>query len=505
MANKIKKIINDPVHGNIALNEVEIEIIGTRAFQRLRNIKQLGLESYVFPGADYSRFSHSIGVCHLTGQLLNYLRERDIGYDISDDDTKICRLAGLLHDIGHYPFSHTMEEAIKQKMEEEKDKKSEDILKKVGTEEPKRKAKDVNEYIKHDILGQEILKIDTEIKDILNSHGYRPEIISSLFTRDFTGSYAPSDLYYIFANIISSDLDVDRIDYLKRTSYFAGLPYGCVDINYLLSQTSIDKNQRICIYPKAMRTADHFLLSRYFDYAQITYHKTVAGFEEILKQVIIWMINNKQIGCSKKEILNYVKNGFWYDFDDAYLLNLFREELKKLYKNKQQNCIIIEKIQSILNRNPPIEIGRIEYFGNRKLTDHNQYWIRKDSISDIIPKLAQIYHIKKDYWFVWSIDPIELTKIGSSDIDFSISQKPGTGDKNRQCIRILNDPGLGSSSDSTEIIKLNNSLMSLLADKALYSIRLYLLIPDNARVDRKKMKEKISKTLKELIPDPYWK
>ena len=110
---KYKFAVNDPVHGTIELSDLEVEIINTKVFQRLRNIKQLGLANYVFPSADFTRFSHSIGVCHLTGKIFDTLK-RNGADQITDLDIRDYRLAGLLHDIGHYPYSHTMEDAIQE-------------------------------------------------------------------------------------------------------------------------------------------------------------------------------------------------------------------------------------------------------------------------------------------------------------------------------------------------------------------------------------------------------
>lgn len=106
----VERTICDPVHGNISLTKLEDAVVDTRAFQRLRHVGQLGLVSLVFPGADFSRFSHSLGVCHITGRFIRQLRER--GLPVEDDDERDLRLAALLHDVGHYPFSHTTEHAV---------------------------------------------------------------------------------------------------------------------------------------------------------------------------------------------------------------------------------------------------------------------------------------------------------------------------------------------------------------------------------------------------------
>src|SRR5713101_5180121 len=107
------KRVADPVHGTIGLSELEAAVINTGAFQRLRNVKQLGLAPLVFPGADYSRFSHCLGACHVTGSILEALRSSGSADSLTDERIQIYRLSALLHDVGHYPFSHAMEEAVK--------------------------------------------------------------------------------------------------------------------------------------------------------------------------------------------------------------------------------------------------------------------------------------------------------------------------------------------------------------------------------------------------------
>jgi hypothetical protein len=226
--------ISDPVHDTIGLSEVEDAIIASRAFQRLRNVKQLGLASLVFPGADYSRLSHCVGVCHVTGRILSALAANNL--DLKLDSTRIqaYRLAGLLHDIGHYPFSHAMEEAIQNY-------RANALLK------PGQAIKIIN----HEVVGKQILDKDPEITEILHKFKIEPTSVSAIFNRS-----QPDTL----TNLISSDLDADRIDYLLRTAYFSGLPYGGIDLEYLLTQLRLDKEGRLCLTRKAICAADHFLL-----------------------------------------------------------------------------------------------------------------------------------------------------------------------------------------------------------------------------------------------------
>ena len=247
-----KGTIHDPVHHTINLSELEIKIINSKAFQRLRNIKQLGLVSYVFPGADYTRFSHSVGVCHLTGKLYDaYSKVKEIS---DDKEKQKYRLAGLLHDIGHYPLSHAMEGAIKLYVDEYQ---PEGIIERISdASETSGDGSPPLRYLKHESVGREILLNDDEICKILKDGGFEPEDIYHLFTRD-------SEVKENITNFISSDLDADRLDYLLRSAYHVGLPYGSTDIEYILRQIKIDSDKNMCIDPKALRTVDHFLLCRY--------------------------------------------------------------------------------------------------------------------------------------------------------------------------------------------------------------------------------------------------
>ena len=217
MTNFNRKHISDPVYKTIGLSELETEIIDTPVFQRLRRVKHLGLVSLVYPGADFSRFDHSLGVCHITGRILSAIKNANP--EILDDDKVIqkYRLAGLLHDIGHYPFSHPMEEAIeefyKQRSVEHRGADEE-----AGNDSAPEEIK----FIKHEQVGQEILRSDPDLKKIFDKSEYEPDEISGIFTGSTDSS---------FGNLVKSDLDADRIDYLLRTAHHTGVPYGSIDVD----------------------------------------------------------------------------------------------------------------------------------------------------------------------------------------------------------------------------------------------------------------------------------
>ena len=351
--------IADPVHGTVWFSDLEIEVLSTQTFQRLRGVKQLGLAHLVFPGADYSRLSHSIGVNHVTGRILDSLRHNS-GLEITDADYELYRLAGLLHDIGHYPFSHTLEGAVSEHYRNE----SQPMLF-TSTSMPTSDQETLIPYdenaekansLKHEAVGVLLLEADEEINGVLARYDIDPELIHGVFTRRLSETGAAPNL----ANLISSDLDADRIDYLSRTATHTGLPYGLVDIDYLLSQMRLDNENRICLDPSGLRTAEHFLLGRYFDYQQVNFHKTVAALEWVLGDIVKEMLRLGKFDCSRPGVENMIATKEWHDFDDSYVMRLAKDlEGESIPEH------VRDKVRALTQRIPPKLIGSFEFFGDR--------------------------------------------------------------------------------------------------------------------------------------------
>jgi len=469
------KRISDPVHGSIGLSQVELDIIETASFQRLRNVKQLGLAYYVFPGADYSRFSHSLGVCHVTGRILEALREN--GAPIETADIQQYRLAALCHDIGHYPFSHATEHAVenyyKGRLFTANDSGSDvSASAQLGDSEP---------IFNHETLGKEILKRDPVIREILKGANFTDETISSVFVR---GTDTPP----IYANIVSSDLDADRIDYLLRTARHTGLPYGSVDLDYLLSQMTLDNEQHVCITEKALRTADHFLLCRYFDFQQVAYHKTVAALELVLQDVLTSLLQKGWLDCSEQALLKLIEQGGWGSVDDVYAVDLIR----KLELDADTDGITKVKAHSILKRNPPKLLVQMEAIEDRSDASTQNFRSKIHNVKTGIEGWASHFGIPRDLWYIWHRS-IPLTKMGSrlpvSTFDVGTSDKDK--DKYAQSIRVLS----GDKRKSTPISEMPHSLMSVLANQELHSLRLYVLFTPQTVALRPQIAQRIKTDL----------
>ena len=276
--NFVLKYFRDPIHDLIKIeNRIFLEILDTTPMQRLRRIKQLGTASFVFPGADHSRFSHSLGAYHLSGRMLDQL-------EISDTyDRFIIQLAALLHDVGHGPFSHLFETVLEKS--NYKDKKTRD----------------------HESWTKKIIKENIAITTILQKYGNT--IINDVHDV-INKTYTPENL----SSIVSSQFDVDRLDYMLRDSHMTGVKYGNFDLNWLfrclklktIKQLNEDNREPIDVKTivvdkkKGLSCIEEYLLGNLYLYKHVYFHKTVKAVDSMIIGLLLCAIklikNNKDIG-----------------------------------------------------------------------------------------------------------------------------------------------------------------------------------------------------------------
>jgi HD superfamily phosphohydrolase len=239
MQNKLK-IINDPVHGFIKIpHEILFDIIEHPYFQRLRRISQTGLLNLIFPGATHTRFHHAIGAMHLMFTALETLKLK--GVQISKEEEKGAMLAILMHDIGHGPFSHALESMLMDDWH-------------------------------HENLS---LLLMNRLNDEFNG-----ELSTAI--EMFQGKYHRK----FFNQLISSQLDVDRLDYLKRDSFFTGVSEGNINTQRIISMMNICEEGELVIDAKGIYSIENFLTARMFMYWQVYYHKTSALAEFLLVKIL---------------------------------------------------------------------------------------------------------------------------------------------------------------------------------------------------------------------------
>lgn len=236
------KIINDPVYGFIRFPEPELmRVIDHPWFQRLRNIKQMGLAHLVYPGAEHTRFAHSLGACHLMGKALDELKAKGITPD--KDECLAARLAALLHDIGHGPFSHSLEHAL------------------VGVHHEK-----MSRMIMH--------RMNDEFDGMLNK---AIEIFDNSGIKDSPLRAGGKYLH----QLVSSQMDVDRMDYLNRDSFYTGVSEGVIGYDRILQMLTV-RNNELMVEEKGVYSVEKFIIARRLMYWQVYLHKTVLGAEMLL-------------------------------------------------------------------------------------------------------------------------------------------------------------------------------------------------------------------------------
>jgi len=318
-----RKIINDPIYGFVSIpSDLIYDLINHPYFQRLRRIKQLGLTNLVYPGALHTRFHHAVGAMHLMQEAVLTLRQKDI--NISDEEEQAVLIAILLHDVGHGPFSHALEHSIVK-------------------------------GVSHEAISSLLMdKLNDEFNGKLS---LAIEIFNDRYTKKF------------LHQLVSSQLDMDRLDYLKRDSFFTGVSEGVISSDRIIKMLNVVNNELV-VEHKAIYSIEKFLIARRLMYWQVYLHKTVLSAETLVVNILK---RAKELSSQGKELFAtptfslFLKNNFtredfekdnsllakfsklddsdldasikvWSDHEDTILSRLCQNLLdRKLFKIEMQN------------------------------------------------------------------------------------------------------------------------------------------------------------------------
>lgn len=326
--------ILDNVHGFIYYTEAEEKIIGTSLFKRLQSIKQLSVADWVFPGSEHTRYIHSLGVMYIADKIAIQLK-------LSVKDRKIIRLAGLLHDIGHYPLSHVCEFPYRKNLENFPDNSfCESINNSVKERIESIDNEIADDYMKkssgfhHEQVGANIVLNNKEIREIIIKEcgEEAPEIIADMII----GNTENDGTNPLFVQILHSELDADGIDYLMRDAMFSGTSFGNFELDQLIgcmTKHNYLGKDILCINPKGIAAADQYLINKFFSYSQVVYNKHISITEWMAEQIVNWMQKNNAYFPNSSDLKSWIEkevtDNKYVDFTDTY----FWSSLQNLLNN----------------------------------------------------------------------------------------------------------------------------------------------------------------------------
>ena len=456
------KIIFDPLYAFIRLTETENRIIHSPFYQRLRWIRQLGFSNYIFPGAEHNRFAHALGVMHMSDQIVRAIGkavpdEKLFDVNARDPDTifhKSIRIAALLHDIGTFPFSHTCEGAY------------------IKHGDSSFKAADRGKPLpnNHEHLGAYILK-NTDypggITRILQDDGIDTQEIAR---------YVKGTNANILGNqILHSEIDCDRMDYLMRDAHYTGLKYGQYDREFILyHMTTFDTGDGklgLAIKENALHAVEDFLIARFGWYSQVVRNSGGAKYD-ILAETITKHFLEKRMMYQFQDLLDMVEKDpdRFFGFNDFYFMNLVHQAyMDKSVKNPK----IHEMMQMLLFRKSPFEYEMAPL--QHRLVSRDEEGLRKretivKKIQDLVQSFEQCIREHGDgtEWILYDIP--------ESDIVFSRSMldivRKRSGDnllQERDPVKIMDREGKVSL-----LIDRENSIIRILSNVVNFIPVLYM-------------------------------
>ncbi|UTC61628.1 HD domain-containing protein [Treponema sp. OMZ 787] len=330
--NDFSKPIRDPIWKHIWMNDELYALTKTAPFMRLYNIKQLGPTELVYPGASHTRAGHSIGVYNIALKMLNLLLKKGADSWVSKQGAMSFLAAALLHDLGHFPFTHSLKELRLKEHE--------------------------------DLTGELILK--EPLSSAVAGTGANPEQTAAIIT----GNEKNDTETVFFQKLLSGVLDPDKLDYLNRDAFYCGVPYGIQDTDFILSQLIPDKKNGIKIESKAILSVESILFSKYLMYKSVYWHKDVRIATAMMKKAIFTGIEKGRI--SPEDLYHQDDEGIFRllekaDYpekkpaEDLRLGRIYHIIAEKDFESGNQKHIDLED----LNKRLMAEEALAEYFSNQ--------------------------------------------------------------------------------------------------------------------------------------------
>ncbi len=452
---KSKNFIIDAIHGDIHLTPKEIKVIDTPTFQRLRQIKQLQMSHLTYPNATHTRFMHSLGVLGIMIRVQQVAQEN--GISLEDEEIENLRLAALLHDIGHYPYSHLLEgiEAVNL------------IEKKVYNSDAPDPQKILpitpDSYPEHEEVG---FKIVTSQPDIIEAIGgaEKARKVADLFSGQAFDVPQSSKL-------ISSSLDLDRLDYLQRDAYATGLPYGKIDLNYLLNSLQMSQTGEIGVCERAIPAVEHYLLARYFMHRTVYCHRTTVAFEEACRQLLRRLRDQRIYSVPEdgNQIEAIITSPRLLGFTDAFIDNIIQEAAT------DDDEVIRSLAGSIQSRNAPKLLKEVLVL-EEKTREHHSGATFKNRCYRQIKELAGKHSLPLELFLFYESKQITFEK---SESRFKLSEIDEISDpdqkkilkKEKEIVQIFSP----EDSEPRSIFDFDYSIIKKLSELEFRICRLYFV------------------------------
>ncbi|MGN8647869.1 HD domain-containing protein [Gracilibacillus sp. HCP3S3_G5_1] len=312
-----EKVFKDPVHRYVHVRDRVIwDLIGTREFQRLRRIKQLGTSFLTFHGAEHSRFNHSLGVYEIVRRILINFEDRP---NWNREERLLCLCAALLHDLGHGPFSHSFEKVFKL---------------------------DHEEFTRSIILG------DTEVNQVLTNVGIEfPQKVADVINKTYHDK--------LVVSLISSQIDADRMDYLQRDAYFTGVSYGHFDMERILRVMRPVEDQ-VVIKDSGMHAVEDYIMSRYQMYWQVYFHPVTRSAEVILTKIL-------------HRVKALYNKGYTFKVEPAPFVSFFKKQVSLDDYIKLDEAVVLYYFQMWAEEDDAILSDLAYRFMNRRLFKYVEF------------------------------------------------------------------------------------------------------------------------------------